>query len=168
MPLLASTKGTIVLIAREKVEQSDDFFGGEVVTLGGGVGLNFDASLRLRCLAFPINEGEGKEKTFIGERHVVEVRKTKVHARDEAVPRAVFHTSNGARSPAGFDHARDLLACALELGVVEISGSHYKWQRGKLGQGADNALGALRRHEADARDIEALCRERMIVASAPV
>ena len=167
VPLLAQTKGTMIIIARETVEEESSVFGDrEIVTLGGGAALNFDASLRLRVNAFPMSIGEGESRQYIGEKHTVEVLKTKVHSKDEAVPRALFHSSNGVTCPKGFDPARDLLTCALELGVVEIAGSHYKWERGRLGQGIDGALTGLRKNLDDARDIEALCRQRMVASVA--
>ncbi len=165
VPVLAQTKGTLVLITRENVTESDDFYGSDVITLVGGKALNFDASLRLRVNAFPIFEGEGKEKEFLGERHLVDVLKTKVAGKGEAVPRATFHTD----ASGNFDPARDLLACALELQVVTIGGSYYNSEAaGRLGQGMDKALAKLREDAAAFSAIDAACREKMAAASSRV
>ncbi len=170
VPLLAQTRGTMILIARESVEEDSSVFGGETVRLTGGNALNFDASLRLRVNGYPMHVGEGESREYIGEKHTVDVLKTKVHSKDEAVPRAVFHSSNGAKSPAGFDRARDLLACALELGVVEIAGSSYRLYDGGAGfdtlaQGIDKTLIKLR-DPGRAAQVETLCRARMVASVA--
>lgn len=174
-PLLATTLGTVILIARESVtEEQVGQFTKEVITLGGGNATNFESSATLRVTNHPIYEEVGKEKQYVGERHVLQLRKTKVAAKDERMPEAVFHTSNGALCPAGYDPARDLLVCALELGVVEVHGSHYSVadarlgsQLRKLGQGQDSALLAMREPMV-AGPVEAYCRERMFkAASAP-
>ncbi len=167
VPLLHETKGTIVIIGRETVEESEDPYGHDVVKLGGGQAINFDASLRLRVNAFPIYEGEGSDKVYLGERHVVEVRKTKVHSKSEAVPRAVFHSNAD-----GFDPARDLLATALELGVVSVAGSYYNCHDvpgvERLGQGIDKSLTKLRTQLDVALAVEATCRSKMRSASSPL
>jgi RecA/RadA recombinase len=164
VPVLAQTKGTLVLITRENVEVSEDFFGGEIITLVGGKALNFDASLRLRVNAFPTYTGEGKEREFVGEKHVVEVLKTKVAGKGEQVPRALFHTN----ADGTFDSARDLLTCALELGVVTVRGSYYVGPMGNLGQGMEQALTAIRSSEVTSTVIEKDCREKMAAASSRV
>ena len=171
VPLLAQTRGTMILIARETVEEDAGVFGGETVTIGGGAALNFDASLRLRVNAYPMSIGEGDARTYIGEKHTVDVLKTKVHAKDEAVPRAVFHSSNGAASPAGFDPARDLLACAMELKVITVAGSSYRLDDGgtgfdRLGQGIDNVLALLRKKPERFEQVDRLCRLRMVASPA--
>lgn len=169
IPHLAETKGTVVMIARENVtEETAGSFTREVITLGGGNAANFESSLTLRVLGHPIYEGDGEQKQYVGERHVVQVRKTKVAAKEERVPEAVFHTSNGALCPAGYDPARDLLACALELGVVTVHGSWYTHGQVKLGQGIDNATKHLRGSSSDFYGVEGDCRARMVkVASIP-
>lgn len=166
VPLLAETQGTVIMIAREEVgEEQIGTFTREVITLNGGRAVNFESSLTLRVLASPTYEGDGDKREYVGEKHIVQVRKTKVAAKEERVPEAVFHTSNGAQCPAGFDRARDLFACALELGVIEVKGSHYSTTRAKLGQGQTQALQSLR--DANVADwTEAACRERMASTSA--
>ncbi len=170
VPVLAQTKGTLVLITRENVTESDDFFGQDVVTLVGGKALNFDASLRLRVNAFPIMEEEAGEKRFVGEKHIVQVLKTKVAGKGEIVPSAVFHTN----AAGDFDPARDLLACALELGVVTVGGSYYNAALGdgdkttRLGQGIDKALDKLRSDTVVSTALEEACRVKMKAASSRV
>lgn len=144
VPLLAATQGTIVLIAREKVEEATNMYEKDVITLGGGEAINYDASLRLRVNAYSNYVGEGESKVYVGERHVVDVLKTKIHGKAEQVPRGTFFSSNGVECAAGFDRARDLFVCGLELGVIEQRGSHYSTVKVKLGQGSEQALKSLR------------------------
>lgn len=166
-PLLATTLGTVVMIARESVtEEQVGQFTREVITLGGGNATNFESSATLRVTAHPIYEEVGKEKQYVGERHVLQLRKTKVAAKDERMPEAVFHTSNGALCPAGFDPARDLLACALELGVVKIGGSYYNCENvegvDRLGQGIDKAIDKLRTSDVVSAAVALECRAKMV------
>lgn len=170
VPLLAQTLGSVVLIARERVTvEGAGQFEKEVIELGGGTGVNFDASLRLRVGSRPMYEGDEGKKQYVGEKHTVDVMKTKVHAKEEQVPQAIFHSSNGLVSPAGFDHARDLLACALELGVVTIGGSYYNCENvsnvDRLGQGIDKSLAKLRSNAEISAAVDAACRVKMVAAS---
>ncbi len=170
-PLLAQTNGTIVLIGRETLTAGTGMFDKDEITLGGGKDINFEASLRLRVDSKALYDGsfEAKTSRYIGELHTVDVMKTKIHGKQEAVPTAVFHSSNGVASPAGFDHARDLLACAVELGVVTMAGSYFKCDGVPgvvtLGQGMDNALVKLRTPKVS-EAVEYECRARMVASTA--
>jgi hypothetical protein len=160
VPLLAATQGTILLIAREKVIEATNMYEKDIIELGGGEGINYDASLRLRIDAKPVYVGEGESRVFVGERHTVDILKTKIHGKQEQVPRGVFHTSNGVECPAGFNRARDLLVCGLELGVIEQRGAYFSTTKVKLGQGVDQTLKSLL-DEQCARQVEEQCRAAM-------
>jgi len=93
----------------------------------------------------------------VGERHRLDIFKTKVAGKAVKVPAAYFHTSNGALCPRGFDPARDLLELMQGAGLVEGS-AWLSWQGRRLAQGKENALKRLRSDaglyaelEADAR-----------------
>lgn len=171
-PLLAQTNGSIILIGRETIVEGTGMFAKDEILLGGGKDINFEASLRLRCDSQAMYDGSFEAKTarYIGEKHTVDVMKTKIHGKQEAIPQGVFHSSNGVACPAGFDHARDLLCCALELGVVVLAGSYYNCDgvagTRNLGQGIDNALAKLRANESVSRAVEAECRTRMVASVA--
>jgi RecA/RadA recombinase len=144
VPLMAHTGTAIAIITREYENDESDFFS-EDFKLAGGKSLFFDSSIVSRVLLEgQVWEGEGKDRRTLGERHRVEIRKTKVGGKEEKVPKAWFHTSNGADSPAGFDRARDLLDVALDLGVVELRGSYYSLAGERVGQGAGAVLKNLR------------------------
>ncbi len=142
VPLTAQAGTAIVLIARE-ISDEDDMFGDDVKVTGGKA-LIFDSGLVARIYrAEVINEGP--EESYSGEKHAIEIRKTKIAKKDERRPRAFFHTTNGAIEgiPEGFDRGRDLLTCALECGVVKLAGSSYSFGRKQLGQGKTKAVRRL-------------------------
>lgn len=141
IPLLADHRISMVIIARETVEDGEGFMAQEQVKIGGGVAVNYDASLRLRAERdYVYEELGGKNATMVGERIQLSVQKTKIHRKEEKVPRTFFHTSNGTMSPEGFDLARDCLELGLELGVIAQAGSYYAFDGSPIGQGKLNAL----------------------------
>lgn len=144
VPLLAQTGVGMVVIARETVEETA--FSTEVST-GGGKALFFDSSLVVRStLHRSIVDGEGKDAPLVGERHAVEVYKTKIAGKETRWPTAYFNVSNGKLDgvPAGFDLARDLLELAESRGAVRKDGSgQFFLERLKLGQGANKVVRRL-------------------------
>lgn len=147
VPLAAKAGASIVLIARESNEDEDDPFARDVKVTGGRA-LIFDASLVVRCTrsAAIHKGGEGKDVRLIGEKHAVEIRKTKIGGKHVMWPKAFFHTTTGAvgSMPTGFDPARDALELGKSMGVVKVAGtSHFSWEGTQLGNGADNAVETL-------------------------
>lgn len=144
VPLTAQTGTGVVLIAREyeKGDDGDDFLTrDEDYVIGGGRGPVFDSSIRARIvLEGEIWDGADSSRRTVGQRHRVEIRKTKIGKKDERVPSALFHTSNGALVPEGFDTPRDYLAVAKDAGLVDVRGSFYWHGRTKLGQGESAAV----------------------------
>jgi recombination protein RecA len=157
VPQLARSGLGIAIIARETVEESDDFFGQEKVTLGGGAALNFDASLRVRVSV--AKNLVDDEKNLIGVRHAVEVFKTKIGTREKKRPVGFFHTSTGLVTPEGLDRARDLIEIGTELDVVTLKGSWYSFDGEKLGQGEDGAAFKLSQSEDWMARIERAVRD---------
>lgn len=160
IPLLANTRMTIAIIAREHEEELNDFFGNTRIKVGGGDALNYDASLRVRVLRDYVYTGEGPGKQLVGEKHILEIMKTKLGTKVEAIPRAYFHTSNGALSPVGFDLARDLLELGVEVGSIERRGSYYCFGTHSLGQGETAALKTMHQDAELLFEIEAETRAR--------
>ncbi len=139
VPVLSQTGVGMVVIARETVEEKQF---GEEVRLTGGKALFFDSSLVVRVTrAKSILDGEGAGAPLVGERHSVEVYKTKIAGKGVRWPEAFFHTSNGRLEgvPAGFDRARDLLALAVDRGAVTASDGFFSIGKLKLGRG-ENAV----------------------------
>lgn len=145
VPLLAQTGVGMVAIARESVEVTP--FGGEEVRLTGGKALFFDSSLVVRVTrSRSVLDGEGADAPLVGERHAIEVYKTKIAGKDVRWPEAFFHTSNGRLDgvPAGFDRARDLLDLAEDAGAVHKDGAgQFLLGRLKLGRGANQVVRRL-------------------------
>lgn len=169
VPLLAHTGTAAVLITRETDDPDAGSFDRRDFKIGGGKSLVYDSSLVVRVLrAGYVTDSEDK-KIVYGERHAVEVWKTKIAGRgDERVPMAHFHTSNGALEGVaeGFDRPRDLLELGRELGAVEVEGSSYKLDVGgrcrlALGRGENAVVVKLHRDPALLARLEGAVRERL-------
>ena len=155
--LLYETKTTVVAITRERVEEGEGFFADDKYELVGGREVRYGTSLQLRVSRQSMYDDE---KRFIGERHRVEIHKTKLSKRAEVYPAGYFHTSNGALSPEGFDRALDVFELGVELGVIEQAGAWYSFAGGKLGQGQAKSLEKMR-DDAELRGaIELECRAK--------
>jgi hypothetical protein len=87
--------------------------------VGGGNAVYYDSSLVCRITRNGwVEQGSGDNKVVIGERHLVQITKTKVGHKDAKVSLCYFHTSNGKLIPAGFDRARDVIELGLRAGVL--------------------------------------------------
>ena len=137
--LLSQTGTCMVAIGREYSAQQgsaiqfgpqDDF------VLAGGQAIFFESSVVARIeLEATLFEGEGTDRKMIGERHSVQIRKTKIAGKEVRYPKCYFHTSNGIAYPFGFDRGRDLLEVGIDCGVVEKTGAWFSFAGEKLGQG---------------------------------
>lgn len=140
VPLLYHTKASMVFISRE-YEQGVDLSklhepgGGSEFKVGGGKALIFESSIVARVTRSWVKDGSGEDARVVGERHRVDITKTKVSGKQHKVETGFFHTSNGVLVPAGFDRARDVLELAIDAGLVTLSGSwltcpklNTKWQ----------------------------------------
>lgn len=154
VPLLGQTGTAMIIITRETDEGADPF--GEGFKLGGGKALKYDSSLVARVQRDKwINDEDG---VLGGERHSVQIYKTKVEGKSEKLPECFFHSSTGELEgiPFGFDLPRDLLELAVELGVVKLGGSSYSFKGERIGQGITRAVRAL---HANAPLLEQIERE---------
>lgn len=155
VPLLANTGTSVVLITRE-YENTDAGTYDEQFRVAGGKAPYYESSLVVRVSrgGFVHERPDDPKSKLIGERHRLQVRKTKLSHKDERMPVVYFHTSNGARLPVGYDSARDLLELALDIGLVQLKGSYYEFEeRVKLGQGAHAAVeGILKQNLYDEID----------------
>jgi recombination protein RecA len=153
-PLLYRADVAMLLIGRES-ENRDAPKGGPAWKLTGGKSVLFESSLSMRVERDWVREGAGKDATVTGERHDVEIYKSKVAGKDDIVDVFSFHTSNGKLSPEGFDPARDILELGVQLGVVKMAGSWVSY-RTKRWQGKNQAV---KRIAADAALREELERD---------
>lgn len=145
VPLLADTRMSMVLIARETALTDDHSFSNreeDHVKVGGGAALKYEASLEVRTTRDWKRDGDGR---VIGERNRLDIIKTKVAGKQESVPSASFHSSNGVLegTPVGFDPARDLVELGLDLDVLELKGSWINFGDRKLDQGTDRCVRKL-------------------------
>jgi hypothetical protein len=122
IPLLYHCNAGLVLLGRESQNVNAGMFDKDYV-VGGGNSVYYDSSLVCRITRDAwVEQGSDKEKEVIGERHLVQIMKTKVGHKDAKVTRCYFHTSNGKLIPAGYDRARDVIELGLRTGVLQLSG----------------------------------------------
>lgn len=152
IPLLAQTGTSMVVVAREAEDPDAGVFD-EGFKVGGGRAIYYDSSLAARVVrAGYVTDAN---KRVIGERHEVEIRKTKVGKKgDVRRPRANFHTSNGILVPEGFDKPRDLIEMALDFEVAKLAGSSIKWGSRTLGNGFNRAVSRLHKDAELRREFE--------------
>ena len=161
VPLMYHAGCSIVFVGREAEDPTADArnkqFGNDW-KLTGGKALFFDSSLVVRVSrASFVTVGPEKEKTIVGERHRVEIHKTKVSRSQDRTEEAFFHTANGVEAPEGFDRARDVLMVGEELGLVKRAGSWISFG-GKRWQGESRFVEAASPELLD--ELERAARER--------
>lgn len=159
VPLMAHTGTSIAIITREIEDPDADTFSGKDYKLAGGRHLFFDSSLVVRVvLEGEVWSSKDADRKTYGQRHRVEIHKTKIGKKEERLPSALFHTSNGSFIPEGFDAPRDLLDIAKDMGLVEVRGSHYVFGRKQLGQGEHATVLKLHKDHELYIEIEAQAR----------
>lgn len=131
---------------------------GEAHHIQGGLGMIFDAALRLRIeLESYVTIPDGDRKKIVGERNRITIKKTKVGGKDDRATIAYFHTSNGVIAPEGFDRSRDVVDLGLKLGVLEMAGNRVRWpSRAEKTSfvGREAAIATLRFAEDDLQMLE--------------
>jgi hypothetical protein len=139
VPLLADTRMAMVVIARETEDPDADSWSAKSWKIGGGTALFYEASLDIRITRGWIKAGD----CIVGEKHRLEIWKTKVAGKMDKVPEAWFHVANGTSGHVGFDRPRDVLALGIEIGAVDVEGSWVKFDKKSLGQGIESAVAKL-------------------------
>lgn len=138
VPLLYHTKTSLVLIARER-EKPNASPWETPYEVGGGKAPLYESSIAARITRSWVKEGDKQ----VGERHRVQIYKTKVGGREGKFTDSYFHTLLDA----GFDRARDVLEMAIECGAIEKDKGHAYHHEGEvLGRGESAALAYLRSH----------------------
>lgn len=124
IPLMYHCNAGIVILTREAQNTEAQGMFDRDWKVGGGSGVYYDSSLVIRITRDGwVEKGSEGNKVVIGERHLVQVMKTKVGHKDAKVSRCYFHTSNGQLIPAGLDTARDVLELGLRAKTVTKVGN---------------------------------------------
>jgi RecA/RadA recombinase len=139
IPLLADTRMAMVVIARETEDPDADAWASKTWKIGGGGALFYEASLDVRITRAWIKAGD----TVVGEKHHLEIWKTKIAGKMDRIPEAWFHVANGTSGHVGFDRPRDVLALGLDIAAIQADGSWIKWGKTTLGQGVEAAVARL-------------------------
>jgi RecA/RadA recombinase len=123
-PLLYHANASMAFIGRESANPDKKRPFDRSWKLTGGTALYFDSSLVNRIVrAGWVKHGD----KIIGERHLVEIHKTKVAGKEGKIISSFFHTSNGVDREPGFNRARDVLDMAVQAKTVRKKGSKYLW-----------------------------------------
>jgi hypothetical protein len=129
IPLMHETRCAIVLIARESENTEKTGLYDADWKLSGGKAIFYDSSLVARITRDRwIKNGSGDDAKVIGERHKVNIYKSKVAGKPDKTVSAFFNTSNGAIIPEGFDKGRDLIELAEKFKVIEKSGAWLEFE----------------------------------------
>jgi hypothetical protein len=165
VPLLADTRMAMVVIARETEDPDADVWASKTWKIGGGTALFYEASLDIRITRGWIKAGD----VVIGEKHRLEIHKTKIAGKMDRIPEAWFHVANGVSGHVGFDRPRDVIALGLEIAAIQADGSWIKWGKTTLGQGVESAVARLHK-DADLLvrvedDVRALSAKSRVTSS---
>ena len=146
-----SKSNTLVIFINQLREKVGVMFGSPETTPGGKA-LKFYSSVRLDVRKV---ETLKSGQDMVGSRTRVKVVKNKV-----APPfkQAEFDIMYGE----GISLFGCLLDMALELNIIEKSGSWFSYNGNKIGQGRDNVIAYLKANPELADEIEKLIREKMV------
>jgi recombination protein RecA len=126
---------------------------GNPETTSGGMALKFYSSVRLDMRRAEAIKQGGEA---IGNRTRVTVKKNKVAPPFRRVEFDIMYNE-------GISREGDLLDMAVELGIVEKSGSYYSFGETRLGQGRENTKAFLQENAELADEIEAHIREQALL-----
>jgi recombination protein RecA len=127
---------------------------GPSTTTTGGLALKFYASLRLEIRRIGgIEEGNGADKTKIGNETIIKVVKNKLAPPFREAKVDIIYGK-------GIVHERELINLGEQLEVVVKGGAWYSYKDGKLGQGLTNSAAFLESNKDVAQQIEAEIRQR--------
>lgn len=157
--LLEQTGTAAIAIAREAENPDANPFDRDDFKVGGGKAVFYDSSIVVRVLraGWVRDTTADGEVIDVGEKHCVEVRKTKIGTKSERNPSGYFFTSNGQASAVGFDRARDVFDLGKRRGVIDGSG-WYSFEGERIAQGEPKTLSRLREDVALCDAVEAKIR----------
>lgn len=132
VPLIYHTNAAILLITRETEKPNAGPYEQQYVISGGKAPI-YESSLVARITRNFVKEGDDT----VGERHTVRIWKTKIGSKEGKYVDGHFHTSNGSKSPAGFDISRDILEMSLDCGIINKKAGKHWFTRanGRFGEG---------------------------------
>jgi RecA/RadA recombinase len=167
IPLSHDTNCTVMIIVREYENQNASTWDRQhqtrnTKTLSGGYSIKYDSSMTLIVSRDSyIYNGSGDKKETIGERHKVQIKKSKVGGLDDKVTETYFHTSNGKFTPEGFDRARDVLELAREMKIVTGDGV-LSFNGERLGNGENQSVRAIYDKPGVLEEMEARVRAGIV------
>lgn len=128
IPMLHHNNVGLMLIGRESDNTERTMPFEQTYKVGGGRAVYFDSSLVCRVTrAEWVTRGTKENRVVLGEKHLVQVMKTKVGHKDGKVTKCYFHTSNGQLIPPGFDIARDVLDLGLGTPILSKEKGGVIW-----------------------------------------
>lgn len=140
----AISKSKTVVIFTNQLRHKIGVFFGNPETTPGGLALKFYASIRLDTRKIDsIKDGD----LVIGSRHRVRVVKNKVAPPFRVAEFDILSTCGIAKNS-------NILDVAVDLGIIEKSGTFFKYGKAILGQGHPAAMAFLDEHPKLAKQIE--------------
>lgn len=128
---------------------------GNPETTTGGRALKFYSSVRIE-----VRKGESIKQgaEMIGSRTKIKVVKNKVAPPFKSCEFDIMYGS-------GISREGDLLDIAVDLDIIQKSGSWYSYEGERLGQGRENAKDYIKNHEEFHQILESTIREKMMPMS---
>lgn len=147
---IISRSKTVVIFINQLREKVGVMFGNPETTTGGRA-LKFYSSMRLDVRRV---EGIKVGDEFIGNKTKVKIVKNKVAPPFKS---AEFEIIFGE----GVSRAATLIEAGVELDIVEKSGSWYKYNEQRIGQGKENAKKFINEHPEIMEEIEARVKQKI-------
>jgi len=140
--IVSKTNTSVIFLNQTRMKIGQIF--GNPETTPGGLALKFYASVRinLRRIA-QIKKGD----EIIGGRHKAKIVKNKVAAPFKTAEFDIYYNE-------GISRLADILNLGMKEDIVKKSGSWFKYQDKKLGQGMEAARNFLKENPALAKEIE--------------
>lgn len=151
---IISSSGTCVIMINQLRVRIGVFFGNPETTTGGNA-LKFYASLRL-----DVRRGDlfKKGEDVIGHKIKVKVIKNKLAAPHKVAEISFYYDR-------GFDNVTDLFNFAVNLNIIERSGSWFSFEGERLGQGSENCLEVLKNNPSLLEKIKSLVEKQLSSSS---
>lgn len=146
---------TLVIFTNQLRMKIGVMFGNPETTTGGNA-LKFYASLRLDIRKIGnIQEGD----QIVGSRHRVKVVKNKVSPP--------FKLAEFDMGPNGISRSGDVVDIGVEKGIIEKSGSFYRYKGEVLAQGREATKGVLEENDKLMKEVEAAIWDKTKGKAAP-
>lgn len=151
------SKSKTVLIFTNQLRQKIGVMFGNPETTTGGLALKFYASVRMDVRKIEtVKEGD----KVVGSRHRVKIVKNKVSA-----PFRIAEFDVGEH---GISREGGIMDVGVEMGIINKSGSFYRYAEETIGQGKIAAMDYLREHHDKEQEIVKKIMEKTKVGKQPV